>query len=131
MPSGDIQRHRMNAHKLTNSGLQNRRLQVRFLSHLPLNSGFVHDTQSRFFVSAPVSAPLSSKDTTEKPFHGVPRWLAHLGLYMTVGLESERYGGVTKHLTHYEWLDTFQEQQGRRSVSIIGMYCCLQKLVCE
>jgi hypothetical protein len=36
MPSGDIQRHRMNAHKFTNPGLQNRRLQVRFLSHLPL-----------------------------------------------------------------------------------------------
>jgi hypothetical protein len=35
MPSGDMQRHRMNAHKFTNPGLQNRRLQVRFLSHLP------------------------------------------------------------------------------------------------
>ena len=30
-----MQRQRMNAHKFTNPGLQNRRLQVRFLSHLP------------------------------------------------------------------------------------------------
>ena len=50
---------------------------------------------------------------------------------MAVGMKGKRYAGVTKHLTHYEWLDTFQEQQGRRSVSIIGMYCCLRKLVCE
>jgi len=40
MPSGDIQRHRMNAHKFTNPGLQTRRLQVRFLSHLPENTEF-------------------------------------------------------------------------------------------
>ncbi len=33
-----MQRQRMNAHKFTNPGLQNRRLQVRFLSHLPLES---------------------------------------------------------------------------------------------
>ena len=41
MPSGDMQRHRMNAHKFTNPGLQNRRLQVRFLSHLPESPEFM------------------------------------------------------------------------------------------
>jgi len=38
MPSGDMQRHRMNAHKFTNPGLHNRSVQVRFLSHLPAQS---------------------------------------------------------------------------------------------
>jgi hypothetical protein len=77
-----------------------------------LNSGFVCDAQSRFFVSA----PLSSKHTTEKPLDRVPRWLAHFGLHMAIGLERERYAGVTKHLTHDEWLHAFEEQQGRRRV---------------
>ena len=39
--------------------LQNRRLQVRFLSHLPLNSGFVCDTHCRSFSFDLVSSKMA------------------------------------------------------------------------
>ena len=42
--------------------------------------------------------------------------LLHIGEDMAVDVEGYADGGVAQHFTHYEWLDTFQEQQGRRSV---------------
>jgi hypothetical protein len=96
-------------------GLHDRRAPARFLSHRPLSSGFVCDTQRRFFVPAPVTAPLPSKSATKKTLHGVPRWLPHFCPCVTVGLEGKRHAGVTGHLAHFEWLATLEQQHGRRS----------------
>jgi hypothetical protein len=60
-----MQRHRTNAHKFTNPGLQNRRVQVRFLSHLPLLSGFVCEARAGF-LSLPQYLPHYPRNTPPK-----------------------------------------------------------------
>ena len=65
-----MQRQRMNAHKFTNPGLQNRRAPVRLLSHLPENPEFMgvqwHRLRSILHVLIPLD-PNPAKPLLDDP----------------------------------------------------------------